>query len=175
MKESNIATGDDDSMTSETEWLAGLRPSRIREVQVGATCWSEVDLITIESGNGDALRQALETFGLRVNRFPVGQARHLVRHPRVPWRRRQHRVTRVGRGVGAPSAVPRRGSPESLRSFARFDGATGCDPGHPALVEAVLGPAPAPTSRQSGACSDTQASSPRCSCSMSLPSQARSP
>ncbi len=34
-------------------------------------------------------------------------------------------------------------SPESLRSFARFDGATvvatGCDTGHPALVEAVLG------------------------------------
>lgn len=33
-------------------------------------------------------------------------------------------------------------SPESLRSFARFDGAvvvaTGCDTGHPELVEAVL-------------------------------------
>jgi hypothetical protein len=32
--------------------------------------------------------------------------------------------------------------PEDLRSFARFDGATviatGCDTGHPALVEAVL-------------------------------------
>lgn len=65
-------------MTSETEWLAGLRPSRIREIQAGATWGSEVDLVDIESGVGDALRQALETFGLRVNRFPVGQARHLV-------------------------------------------------------------------------------------------------
>ena len=70
-------------------------------------------------------------------------------------------------------------SPESLHSFARFDGATvvatGCDTGHPALVEAVLGAGASAYVAQSGARSDTQASSPRCSCSMSLPSRARSP
>jgi len=141
-------------MTTETKWLASLRPSRIREVQAGATCWSEVDLIDIESGTGDALRQALETFGLRVNRFPIGQARHLVQAlsggHRAPF------VILACHGDDGSIVLPELDpeleryqpfhegvSPESLRSFARFDGATvlatGCDTGHPDLVSAVLG------------------------------------
>lgn len=140
-------------MTSETKWLASLRPSRIREIQAGATSWSEVDLIDIEFGQGDALRQALEALGLRVNRFPVGQARHLVRAlsegTRAPF------VILACHGDEGRIELPELDSklesyqpfhdgvsPASLRSFARFEGATviatGCDTGHPDLVEAVL-------------------------------------
>ncbi len=140
-------------MSTEAEWLAGLRPSRIREVQAGAPCWSEVDLIDIESGSGDALRQALETFGLRVNRFPVGQARHLVQalagSQRAPF------VILACHGDTGRIMLPELDpelerhqpfhhgvTPDALRTFAHFDGATviatGCDTGHPDLVDAVL-------------------------------------
>jgi len=63
----------------ERAYLATLRPSRIREVQAGSNGWICVDLIDIESGEAVALRGVLELFGVRVRRFPVGQARHLVR------------------------------------------------------------------------------------------------
>lgn len=140
-------------MSGEAEWLATLRPSRIRDVQAGATSWTTVHLVDVESGYGGALREALETFGVRVDRSPVGQARHLVRAlshgPRAPF------VVLACHGEDGGIVVPelapqleryqpfsRRIRPEDLRSFARFDGATviatGCDTGHPALVEAVL-------------------------------------
>jgi hypothetical protein len=140
-------------VTDEAAWLASLRPSRIREVQAGLTSWTAVDIVDVESGHGDALRTALETFGVRVTRSPVGQARHLVQA--------------LGAGSTAPFVVlachgdegsivlpelapeleryqpfSRRVTPADLRSFARFDGATviatGCDTGHPSLVRAVL-------------------------------------
>jgi hypothetical protein len=63
----------------ERAYLATLRASRIRDVQAGRTAWASVDLIDVGSGEAAALRDALELFGLRVRRFPVGQARHLVR------------------------------------------------------------------------------------------------
>ncbi len=86
-------------MTDEAQEPAGLRPSRIREVQAGATSWTTVDVVDVESALGGPLRSALETSGIRVERTPVGQGRHLD---------------------GATVM------------------ATGCDPGHPALVRAVL-------------------------------------
>ncbi len=140
-------------MSGEAEWLASLRPSRIREVQAGATSWTAVDLIDLDSGHGAVLRAGLETFGIQVNRFPVGQGRHLVqslaREPRAPF------VVLACHGdegsIVLPELAPQleryqpfscRITPEELRSFACFDGATviatGCDTGHPALVEAVL-------------------------------------
>ena len=140
-------------MSGEAEWLASLRPSRIREVQAGATSWTAVDLIDIDSGHGAVLREALETFGVQVNRFPVGQSRHLVRalahEPRAPF------VVLACHGdegsIVLPELAPQlerhqpfshRLTPEELRTCARFDGATviatGCDTAHPALVEAVL-------------------------------------
>jgi hypothetical protein len=140
-------------VSGEAEWLASLRPSRLREVQAGATSWTAVDLIDIDSGHGAVLRAALETFGIQVNRFPVGQGRHLVqslaREPRAPF------VVLACHGdegsIVLPELAPQleryqpfscRITPEELRSFACFDGATviatGCDTGHPALVEAVL-------------------------------------
>ena len=140
-------------MEDEATWLATLRPSRIREVQAGATHWTSVDLVDVESGSGGVLRDALEVFGVRVNRFPVGQARQLVEAlssvDRAPF------VLLACHGedgdVVLPELAPeleryqpfsRRLTPDGLRSFARFGGAvvitTGCDTGHPDLVRAVL-------------------------------------
>ena len=140
-------------MTDEAAWLAGLRPSRIRELQAGATHWTSVDLVDVESGSGVVLRDALEVFGVRVDRTPVGQARQLVtalsRGPRAPY------VLLACHGEDGDVVLPeldpqleryqpfsRRLTPDGLRSFARFEGAvviaTGCDTGHPDLVRAVL-------------------------------------
>jgi hypothetical protein len=140
-------------VTGEAEWLASLRPSRIRDVQAGATSWTRVDLVDIESGHGGVLREALETFGINVNRSPVGQARHLIQAlaagHRAPY------VVLACHGdegcIVLPELAPEleryqpfcgRVCPDDLRSFADFAGATviatGCDTGHPALVRAVL-------------------------------------
>ncbi len=140
-------------VTDEAQWLAGLRPSRIREVQAGATSWTTVHVVDVESGSGEALRAALETFGIGVERTRVGQGRHLVsalsRESPAPF------VVLACHGdegdVVLPELAPelerhqpfsRRVTPEQLRSFARLDGATviatGCDTGHPDLVRAVL-------------------------------------
>ncbi len=99
------------------------------------------------------LRAALERFGVGVNRFRVGQCRHLVdalsRRPRAPF------VVLACHGdeggIVLPELAPeverhqpfhRVMRPGDLRSVARFDGATviatGCDTGHPELVKAVL-------------------------------------
>src|SRR5215213_6091332 len=137
----------------EAEWLASLRPSQIRKVQAGATSWAEVVLIDIESGYGSVLRSALETFGLRISRVPVGQARHLVQALSEHAGQQFIILACHGdeRSLVLPELAPelerhqpfhRRLSPDNLRSFARFNGAaviaTGCDNGHPALALAVL-------------------------------------
>jgi hypothetical protein len=63
---------------AEREYLASLRPSRIREVQAGRPGWTSVDVIDVESGEAQALRATLELLGIHVRLFRVGQARHLV-------------------------------------------------------------------------------------------------
>lgn len=91
-------------MSGEAEWLATLRPSRTRDVPAGATSWTTVDLVDIGSGHGSVLREALETFGVRVNRFPVGQARHLVQ---VLWTRsRAPFVVLACHGDGGSIVIP---------------------------------------------------------------------
>lgn len=137
----------------EQDYLASLRPSRIRQVQGGAPSWAEVELVDIESGQGEAVRAGLESLGVRVRRTVVGQSRHLVaalsEHTRADF------VVLLCHGEEGDIVLPEladeverhqpfhgRVTPADLRGFARFDGrvviATGCDTGHPALVEAVL-------------------------------------
>ena len=58
--------------------MAGLRPSRIRDVQAGALGWATVTLLEVDGTHATALRSGLEAFGLRVDHVRVGQARHLV-------------------------------------------------------------------------------------------------
>lgn len=140
-------------MTDEAAWLATLRPSRIREVQAGATSWTTVDLIDVESSHGIVLRAALETFGVRINRFPVGQGRLFV--DALSERSCAPFIVLACHGdegcIVLPELAPeleryqsfqRRICPDDLRTFAHFDGATviatGCDTGHSALVRAVL-------------------------------------
>lgn len=149
-----VVLSDDRPVTDEGEWFASLRPSRIREVQAGATSWTSVHLVEIEPDNTDALRQALETFGIRVTRTRVGQSRHLVQALSVE--RAAPFVILAGHGedgnILLPELAPEveryqpwhgRVTPDGLRAFARFEGATviatGCETGHPALVDAVLG------------------------------------
>jgi hypothetical protein len=137
----------------EAAWLATLRPSRIREVQAGAPAWTRVELVDVDDRNGVVLRDALESFGIRVDRTAVGQARHLVaalsEGSRAPY------VILACHGDDGAIVLPEladeverwqpfhgRVTADDLRSFARLDGATviatGCDTGHPDLARAVL-------------------------------------
>lgn len=129
------------------------RPSRIRDVQAGVPHWGVVELIDVESGDVGALRPALEAFGLRVDRIPVGQARHLVHAlstgTRAPF------VVLACHGEDGAIVLPEladeierdqpfhgRVAPADLGTFARFDGAivisTGCGTGREDLANAVL-------------------------------------
>jgi hypothetical protein len=57
-------------------WEA-LKPSRIDVVAEGAAFWTSVDLVDVDMW-GATIRSSLEGFGIKVNRFPVGRAQHLV-------------------------------------------------------------------------------------------------
>jgi hypothetical protein len=51
----------------------------VARVAAGETAWTSVDLVVCGTGHqGVAIRAGLEEMGVRVNLFPVGQARHLV-------------------------------------------------------------------------------------------------
>jgi hypothetical protein len=138
----------------ERAYLATLRPSRIREVQAGRNGWTCVDLIDVESGEAVALRGALELFGVRVRRFPVGQARHLVRalggEASAPY------VVLACHGAAGRVLLPEladeierfqplHGSvgPDELRRLARLSSgavviSTGCETGTPELADAYF-------------------------------------
>lgn len=138
----------------ERAYLATLRPSRIREVQAGRNGWICVDLIDIESGEAVALRGVLELFGVRVRRFPVGQARHLVRalggETNAPY------VVLACHGDAGRVLLPEladelerfqplHGSigPDELRQVAKLSPgsvviSTGCDTGSPELASAYF-------------------------------------
>lgn len=137
----------------EHAYLASLRPSRIREVQAGALSWAQVDIIDIESGDGDAVRSGLERFGVRTRRTKVGQARHLV--AALTEKTQADFLLMLCHGDEGDIMLPElageveqyqpfhgRVSPDDLRSFARLDGqvviATGCETGHPDLAKAFL-------------------------------------
>lgn len=137
----------------ESAYVASLRPSRMRQVQTGAPFWAQVDIIDVESGDGEAVRTGVERFGIRTRRTHVGQARHLV----AALAEETGADIRLLLCHGDDGAIVlpelaeeieryqpfhRRVTPEDLRSFARFDGqvviATGCETGHPSLAQAVL-------------------------------------
>ncbi len=137
----------------ENDHLASLRPSRIREVQAGAPSWAQVDIVDIESGDGDAVRTGLERFGIRTRRTHVGQARHLLaaltEHSDAEY------LLMLCHGDEGAIVLPElaeeveqyqpfhgRITPDDLRGFARLDGrvviATGCETGHSDLAQAFL-------------------------------------
>ena len=139
--------------SEEAAWLATLRPSRIRDVQAGALAWTSLDLVDVESGHGALTRPILESFGVRVNLFRVGQARHLVAalggEAAAPY------VLLACHGDGGRIVLPElaeelerfqpfrgRCGPDDLRAFARLAGntviATGCEMGGPQTGRGVL-------------------------------------
>ncbi|MEX3100862.1 MULTISPECIES: hypothetical protein [unclassified Streptomyces] len=138
----------------EEEWLATLRPSRVREVQAGRLAWAEVDLIDIGSGFGQALRAGLEVFGVRVNYLPVGQPRHLVAalngsRPVAPYvivscHGDEGRILMEDIAEELAGFQPFNGAvgPDRVREHVRLPGSvtlvTGCDTGEPALADAFL-------------------------------------
>ena len=137
----------------EHDYLASLRPSRIREVQAGAPSWAQVDIVDIESGDGEAVRAGLELFGLRTRRTHVGQARHLIAALTEASTSEfllllchgdegDIMLPELAPGVERYQPFHGRVTPDDLRGFARFDGrvviATGCDTGHPDLAQAFL-------------------------------------
>jgi len=137
----------------EHDHLASLRPSWIREVQAGALSWAHVDIIDIESGQGEAVRAGLETFGIRTRRTTVGQSRHLIAALTEKTDadfilmlchgdQGDIMLAELAEEVERYQPFHGRITPDELRSFARLDGqvviATGCDTGHPALARAVL-------------------------------------
>lgn len=125
---------------------------RKEAVLAGATHWATVDLIDLGT-DGVGIRSALEQFGVRVNRVPVGQARHLV--AALSEGHEAEFVVLDCHGSDGAVVIPEL-SPEleqeqpfrgvltadDLRGFARFDGATvistGCGTGTPGLAAAVL-------------------------------------
>jgi len=125
---------------------------RSEAVLAGATHWATVDLIDLGADGAD-IRSALEQFGLRVNRFPIGQARHLV--TALSEGHRAEFVVLDCHGVDGAVLIPglspeiERQQPfhgvltaDDLRGFARFEGATvistGCGTGGSGLGDAVL-------------------------------------
>lgn len=137
----------------EAAWLATLRPSRIRDVQAGALSWTTVDMVDVESGEGVVLRPVLESFGVRVNLFRVGQARHLVNalggEATAPFlllacHGDEGRIVIPELAEEIERFQPFHGGcgPDELRSFARLAGsvviATGCDTGSLELAEAFF-------------------------------------
>jgi hypothetical protein len=137
----------------ERAYLATLRPSRVREVQAGATGWTRVDVIDVEAFEAVALRAVLEQFGVRVQLFGVGQARHLVRalggEATAPYvvlacHGDEGRILLPELAEEVERFQPVHGSlgPDDVRRFARLPGSvvisTGCGTGTPALAEAFL-------------------------------------
>lgn len=137
----------------ERDYLASLRPSRIREVQAGAPSWAQVDIIDIESGDGEAVRTGLERFGLRTRRTHVGQARHLVAALTEDSAAEFLLLLCHGEdgAIVLPELAPEveryqpfhgRITPDDLRGFARLRGrvviATGYETGYPTLARAIL-------------------------------------
>lgn len=137
----------------ESAYLATLRPSRIREIQAGSTAWTSVDLIDVEDGDAAVMRDALEAFGLRVNRFRVSQARHLVRA--LSTEATADYVVLACHGDEGRILVPDLApeierfqpfhdglGPEEIRRFVRLAGrvviATGCDTGRDELAQAFF-------------------------------------
>jgi hypothetical protein len=137
----------------ERTYLATLRPSRVREVQAGATGWTRVDVIDVEAYEAVALRAVLEQFGIRVQLFPVGQARHLVAalgaEARAPYvvlacHGDEGRILLGELAEEVERFQPVHGSlgPDEVRRFADLPGSvvicTGCDTGTPELADAFL-------------------------------------
>jgi len=63
--------------SSEAAYWQTLRPSLILSVAKGASYWTSVDLLDGDVW-GAPIRTALEGFGIKVNRFPVGRGQHVL-------------------------------------------------------------------------------------------------
>jgi hypothetical protein len=137
--------------SSESSWLASLRPSRIREVQGGALAWTRVRLIDA-SGMGEALRPMLECLGVQVELCRVGQARHLaaaLSAPQVPFVVVECHgdegsivLDELAEEVQRFQPFGPRVSPDDVRRVADLHGATviatGCDMGAEPMADAFL-------------------------------------
>ena len=130
------------------------RPVHYRHdaIPAGATEWARVRLIVIDD-EAEALRLALEQFGLRVDLYRIGQARHLVtalsdiagteyvvlnchgEHGDIV-------LPELAAAIEAQQPVHRRLTSDDLTRYAQFDGAlvisTGCTTGTDAMGQAVL-------------------------------------
>ncbi|MFE3036451.1 hypothetical protein ACFXKY_32960 [Streptomyces canus] len=138
----------------EEEWLATLRPSRVREVQAGRLSWTEIDLIDIGDGFARPLRDGLEVFGVQVNYLRVGQPRHLVAaldgsRPIAPYvilscHGDEGRILMEDVAEELAGFQPFNGAvgPDHVREHFQLPGSvtlvTGCDTGDPALADAFL-------------------------------------
>ncbi|MEV5597346.1 hypothetical protein [Streptomyces sp. NPDC052496] len=138
----------------EESWLASLRPSRVREVQAGRLGWTAVDLLDVEDGHGRPLRDALESFGVRVNYLPIGQPRHFVAaldgsrtvapYVILACHGDEGRILMEGLAPEIAAYQPFNDSagPDDVRVHVRLPGSVvivnGCDTGDPALADAFL-------------------------------------
>jgi hypothetical protein len=133
--------------------LPGSEDPPSRSVEQGATHWAEVLLIEFDN-QGEAVRAALEQFGLRVTLVRIGQARHLVAALSDIGAARYVVLDCHGEdgNIFIPELAPeleaqqpfhQRMTPEDVTTFARLDGAlvisTGCTTATPAMGQAVLG------------------------------------
>lgn len=142
------------ALSQEEQWLATLRPSRIREVQAGRLGWAEADLLAVGEVDARPLRDGLETFGIKVNLIPIGQARHLItalgdareiaRYVVIACHGDEGRILLDELADEVARFQPFEGSmgPDEVRQHLRLPGrvviCTGCDTGDEALAKAFL-------------------------------------
>lgn len=127
----------------------------IQTIQGGELHWTSVDVVDIAIGTeGVALRAALEQFQIQVRRFPVGQARHLLKVLSGDEAAARHVILSCHGdegGIVLPELAeqfeamqPVHGvlTAEKLRGRVHLPGrvviATGCQTGNPELAHAFL-------------------------------------
>lgn len=127
----------------------------IQTIQRGELHWTSVDVVDIALGTeAVALRAALEQFDIQVRRFPVGQARHLLKVLSGDEAAAQHVILcchgdeggivlpELGEQFEAMQPVHGTLTAEALRGRVHLPDrvviATGCRTGNPQLAQAFL-------------------------------------
>lgn len=127
----------------------------IQAIQRGDLYWTSADVVDVAVGTeAVALRAALEQFDVQVRRFPIGQARQVLRVLSGDMSPAQH-VILCCHGVDGGIVLPKLGehfeamqpvhgllTADALRERVHLPGrvviATGCETGNPQLAQAFL-------------------------------------
>lgn len=135
-------------------YLDALRPSRIRELARGRSCWTTVDILAGDEAEAGAIRSGLELMGVQVRVFPMGLAQHAINVLSGAEGAAEYLLLACHGEEGAivlPELAPEvaatqqwhtRLPPDALRTIIRLPGRVvvglGCDMGHADTASAFL-------------------------------------